>query len=192
MPKIVDHQERRTAIALAAAEAIAEEGIEAITMKGIGERAGVTTGAVTHYFADKDEVVLEALLLVDASMQLRLEAAMALGASRVDVLLAALPHDRESRRDWSVWRVFSDRASRSDSLREQYRASTGAWLQAAIDGLAERTGRHPEETRLDAEVIVATIDAIGDAASVDPASWPVDRQRDVVEHVLARFGGLTS
>lgn len=190
MPKIVDHEERRASIAAAAAEAIAEDGIEAVTMKGIAERAGVTTGAVTHYFSDKDEVVLAALLLVDAAMQLRLEAALALGHSPVDVLLAALPHDADSRRDWRVWRVFSDRASRSESLLAHYRTSTEAWLQAATAGIAERSGCGVDQARLDAEVVVAAVDAIGDAASADHASWPVDRQRRVVEHLLARFSAV--
>ena len=69
MPKIVDRVERRAAIAAAAADAIADEGIEAVTMKGIAARAGVTTGAVTHYFDDKQEVILAALLFVDAAMR---------------------------------------------------------------------------------------------------------------------------
>jgi len=185
LPKIVDRVERRTSIAAAAAEVIAEEGIEAVTMHGIAARAGVTTGAVTHYFADKDEVVLEALLLVDASMQARFESALAQDSPLVDALLAALPHDAVSRRDWSVWRVFSDRASRSASLRSQYRASTSAWLGAAAEALASRRGCPLEDVVLDAEVAVSTVDAIGDAASVDPEAWPVARQRRVLEHVLS-------
>ena len=187
MPKIVDHDLRRAAIADAAAEAIAEDGIEAVTMKGIAERAGATTGTVTHYFGDKDEVLLEALLLVDAAMKTRLDDALRLGASPTDALLAALPHDRASRRDWIVWRVFSDRATRSDALRQQYRASTDGWLRAAATSLAERSGRAIDDVWLDAEVVVATVDAIGDAASVDLDAWPVERQRRVLDHVLERF-----
>ncbi|MEM9563327.1 MAG: TetR/AcrR family transcriptional regulator [Actinomycetota bacterium] len=187
MPKIVDHDQRRAAIAAAAADAIAADGIEAVTMKGIAERAGVTTGAVTHYFTDKDAVLLEALLLVDASMQRRLDEALTLGRSPTDALLAALPHDAESRRDWCVWRVFSDRASRSDELRRHYRTSTEGWLRAASDSLTGRSGSNEELARLDAEVIVGTVDAIGDAASVDPAGWPVERQRRILDHLLARF-----
>jgi len=188
VPKVVDRAERRAAIAAAAAAAIAEDGIEAVTMKGIAARAHVTTGAVTHYFSDKDEVVLEALLLVDTSMQARFEAALRRDDSIVDALLAALPHDAESRRDWSVWRVFSDRASRNEVLRSQFRESTDAWLEAAATALAARRRCAPEDVRLDAEVVVATVDAIGDAASVDPDSWPTSRQRAVLARVLEVFG----
>lgn len=187
VPKIVDHEERRATIAAAAAAAIAADGIEGVTMKGIAERAGVTTGAVTHYFADKDEVVLEAMLFADASMTERFQAALACDRPLVEALLAALPHDAESRRDWNVWRVFSDRASRSELLLEHCRASAEASLRIATDVLAERSGLKPDQATLDAEVIVATFDAIGDAASADPASWPIARQRRVIQHLLARF-----
>lgn len=190
MPKVVDHDQRRAAIAAAAAEVIADDGIDAVTMKGIAERAGVTTGAVTHYFADKDEVLLAALLLVDTSMQMRLDVAMALGQSSVDSILAALPHDEDSRRYWTVWRVFSDRASRSPALLEHYRTSTEGWVEAGARAIAAQRDISDEDARLDAEVLVGVVDAIGDAASVDPERWPVDRQRRVVEHVLARLGGV--
>jgi AcrR family transcriptional regulator len=187
LPKIVDHDLRRATIAEAAACAIADEGIEAVTMKSIAERAGATTGTVTHYFGDKDEVLLEALLAVDASMKARLDNALALSQSPTDALLAALPHDAASRRDWIVWRVFSDRATRSESLRHHYRESTNGWLLAAATSLAERSGRSVDDVWLDAEVVVAAVDAIGDAASVDLDAWPVERQRRVLDHLLQRF-----
>ncbi len=188
MPKIVDHDERRTTISRAAADLIAEVGIEATTMKQIGARAGRTTGAVTHYFTNKDDVVLAALLLVDGSMHLRFTTALETAPTLVDALLATLPTDVESRRDWRVWSVFSDYASRSDSLLEQYRASTSAWLQAATEMIAKQSGRNCEDARLDAEMLVAVVDAIGDDASVDPDSWPPERQRELLEHCFDKIG----
>lgn len=187
MPKVVDHEERRTTIATAAAELIAEEGIEAATMKRIGARAGGTTGAVTHYFADKDELVLAALLLVDASMQRRFATAVETAETPVDALLATLPNDGASRRDWRVWSVFSDYATRSASLMAQYRVSTSAWFDTATKLIAELYERTHDEARLDAELVVAVVDAIGDAASVDPDRWPSERQRQLLEHCFQRI-----
>ena len=188
MPKIVDHDERRCTIATAAAELIAEVGIEAATMKRIGARAGRTTGAVTHYFTDKDELVLAALLLVDDSMQRRFTTALETTETLIEALLAALPNDVDSRRDWRVWSVFSDYATRSESLMAQYRCSSSAWLRAATEAIAERYGRTYDEARLDAEMAVAVVDAIGDNASVDPDSWPPARQRQLLEHCFDKIG----
>lgn len=192
MPKIVDHDERRSTIATAAAELIAEEGVEAATMKRIGARSGGTSGAVTHYFADKDEVILAALLLVDGSMQRRLAAVLDVAETPVEALLAALPNDAESRRDWRVWSVFSDYATRSESLMLQYRASTAAWLQVATEAIAERCRSSLEDARLDAEMLVAVVDSIGDAASVDPAHWPTERQRQLLEHCFEKLASPNS
>lgn len=188
MPKIVDHDERRTTISSAAAELIAEEGIEATTMKRIGARAGRTTGAVTHYFTDKNDVVLAALLLVDGSMQHRFTTALETAATPVEALLATLPNDVESRRDWRVWSVFGDYATRSESLLAQYRSSTSAWLHAATVMIAEHSGRSYDEARLDAQMVVAVVDAIGDDASVDPDGWPPERQRLLLEHCFDKIG----
>lgn len=186
MPKVVDHDERRATIAAAAARVIADNGVEKATLQAIACRAGVTTGSVTHYFADKEEVILAALLHADAAMQDRLDAALALGRSPVDALLDALPHDETSRRDWLVWRAFSDAAIRSESLLSQHRRSTNRWVDTATDAIATRTGCTPDRARLDAELVVAVVDAIGDAASIDPADWPIERQRRLLEHCIGR------
>ena len=182
MPKIVDRVERRAAIAAAAAEAIADEGIEAVTMRGIARRASVTTGAVTHYFSDKDEVILAALLYVDTAMRARLDVALERGLSLVDAMLIHLPNDPASRRDWRVWRAFTDAASRSDLLMDHYRTASAAWLDAATQLLAGQLQRPCAER--DAQLVVAVVDAIGDTASADPTSWPIERQRQLLEPCL--------
>jgi len=185
MPKIVDRVERRAAIAAAAAEAIADEGLEAVTMKGIAARAGVTTGAVTHYFNDKDEVILAALLFVDTAMRARVDVALEDGQSLVDALVAALPNDPASRRDWRVWRVFTDAASRSELLMSHYRAANTAWLDTATRLLTDQLERRPDER--DTQIVVAVVDAIGDMASADPTSWPLERQRQLIDHCVERL-----
>ena len=186
VPKIVDHDERRATIAAAAADVIAAEGIERTTLKHIACRAGVTTGSVTHYFAGKDEVIVAALLQADAAMQHRLDAASDLGKAPVGRLLDTLPHDDASRRDWLVSRAFADAAIRSETLRRHHRQSKTHWLATAAESVAEQAGCTIEDARLDAELIVAVVDAIGEAACVDPDDWPVARQRQLLEHCLAR------
>ncbi len=75
VPKLVDHEEKRREIAAGAAEAIAEMGIDQVTMVDIAQAAGCTTGCVTHYFDNKDEILLAALRYVDESMTVRLRGA---------------------------------------------------------------------------------------------------------------------
>ena len=58
MPKIVDHDARRAELAAAVWRLASREGIDAVTMRGVAAEAGWSTGAVAHYFADKEELVL--------------------------------------------------------------------------------------------------------------------------------------
>jgi len=63
MPRVVDHEARRTDIARAALGVIAEKGLVTATMRDVAEAASCSTGMVNHYFADKDALLLAAAKL---------------------------------------------------------------------------------------------------------------------------------
>ncbi len=58
MPRFVDVEERREELTDAAARLIARAGIGAATMRDVAAEAGLSTGSLTHYFADKRELLL--------------------------------------------------------------------------------------------------------------------------------------
>ncbi|MER7516506.1 TetR/AcrR family transcriptional regulator [Streptomyces sp. NPDC126499] len=62
-PTVVQRRgkERRRAILDAAAELLGEKGYEAATLKAIGERAGIPTASMYHYFPDRHQVDAELL-----------------------------------------------------------------------------------------------------------------------------------
>lgn len=60
MPKIVDHQQRRNEICDAVLSLIAETGTRAVTTRAAASAAGWSTGAVSHYFPNRDELMLGA------------------------------------------------------------------------------------------------------------------------------------
>jgi len=60
MPRHVDHDARRRQLAQAVCELIADHGIEAVTLREVAARAGVSMGAVQRAFA-KDGMLLFAL-----------------------------------------------------------------------------------------------------------------------------------
>ncbi|MFC0453800.1 TetR/AcrR family transcriptional regulator [Rhodococcus jostii] len=61
MPKIVDHDERRLALADAVLALIAREGISAVTTRAVAEESGWSTGVLNHYFGSRHELLLAAL-----------------------------------------------------------------------------------------------------------------------------------
>ena len=104
MPRIVDVDVRRAELTDATARVIARSGIEAATMREIAAEAGWTTGALTHYFADKRELLLATFQASLAARRSRRDEL--LDASTIDRLRAslngALPIDDDRRRHWLV------------------------------------------------------------------------------------------
>jgi len=62
----VDHDESRAQIAAAAVVAIDELGLDRVRLVDVAKRASCTTGAVRHYFPDKDAVLGVATSIPDA------------------------------------------------------------------------------------------------------------------------------
>ncbi|MFF3666538.1 TetR/AcrR family transcriptional regulator [Microtetraspora malaysiensis] len=98
MPKIVDHAERRDEVMAAARRVILRDGVEGATTRAIAKEAGYSNGVLTHYFADKDDILLSALRDSHRRIANRLKDKLAgltgLAALR-EVLLDNLPLDEE-------------------------------------------------------------------------------------------------
>ena len=56
----LDHDERRRRIAEVVVDVIASEGLDAATVRRIAAAVGYSTTVVTHYFADKHDLLLSA------------------------------------------------------------------------------------------------------------------------------------
>jgi TetR/AcrR family transcriptional regulator, transcriptional repressor of bet genes len=119
MPKIVDHDERRQEIALAACQAIAKKGLDAVRLSDIAREAGCTTGMLAHYFTTKWDVILAALRLMHVRLERRLSDRLRdqeIGLA--DLLQDALPTTPEYRAESAAWLTFWGVAvSRPDLLK---------------------------------------------------------------------------
>lgn len=71
MPKIVDHDERRTHIANSVTNVILRDGIEGATMREIAAEAGYAHGAIARYFPNKQSLIAAAYLHVFEESQRR-------------------------------------------------------------------------------------------------------------------------
>ena len=190
MPRIVDHQERRATIAGAACTIIAESGLEGTTLAKVARQAGVTTGAIQHYFVDKDRLLAAAL---ERAYQEQLKR-MARRAARtpyslLNVLGEALPLTSRSRRTMRVWLAFWSQAVGGDPwiVAEQRRIHRDWSLQirqelerAIAAGLLGRSLNLDTET----EDLIAQIRV---RALLDSVAFPPRRQRDSLGRYLARL-----
>jgi len=210
MPKIVDHDAQRARIVQAAVAVIGRGGLESARLRDIALEAGLTTGAVMHYFADKDAVLVAALeSVVDATLartrpratrapraQGRAgEPAAADDSARTDRLVRglarALPLDEAGRAEWRAWFAFWSLAAHDARLRAvhaRFYASFVDAVQEELVALRSTTLRAPtsydklaaEPTRVLADALVAAVDGIGVRATLEPAAWPAARQRSTL------------
>ncbi|MEU8081968.1 TetR/AcrR family transcriptional regulator [Catellatospora citrea] len=61
MPRKVDHDQRRRHIVESLLRITGKHGLDAVSLREVAHEAGVSMGAVQHYFATKDEMLLFAL-----------------------------------------------------------------------------------------------------------------------------------
>jgi AcrR family transcriptional regulator len=194
VPKLVDRKLRREEVLAATSRVIAAHGLDAATMRRIAEEAGCTTGRVTHYFADKDEILVAALRAVHRAAATRMAPALdredALAGLEA-VLFEALPLDEERRREWRVWLAFWGRAQASGKLVAEQRRRYAEWRQLirALLAAAARRGdlRADADLALEVDHLLATVDGLGIEASFEPDRLTPARQRAIVRAHLARL-----
>ena len=61
----VDHDSRREEVAGAAAALIANEGLEALTTRALAKALGCSIGVLSHYFNNKEDIVIAAFRWAD-------------------------------------------------------------------------------------------------------------------------------
>ncbi|HVM96457.1 MAG TPA: TetR family transcriptional regulator C-terminal domain-containing protein [Candidatus Acidoferrales bacterium] len=194
MPKIVDHDERREEVAGAVWRAIARDGIEGATIRGVAATAGCSTGVVSHYFRDKDELLVFALRLAHRRAARRMMAALAkqppLQGLR-SVLHEALPLDTERCLEWRIWVSFWGRAVGHARLLAEHHQRNEEWrrLILALLRRAQRDGSLtiPDSVEAAADALLALVDGIGIRATLEPTTLPPARQLDLVEAHMNRL-----
>lgn len=111
MPKIVDVTERKKAIAEATWQVILEKGMEGATVRNIASKAGLSLGALRHYFSNQDELLVYAMDLVSENVNRRIEEVlkkrMPVQEQVLQVLLQALPVDQQSMLEMEVWFAYT-------------------------------------------------------------------------------------
>lgn len=187
MPKKIDHDLRRRDIAEAAIRVIGEQGIDNTRLVDIARAAKATTGSITHYFEDKDTLLLAALDHV--AQRLLREISSATGTDDlIELACNALPIDEDGMRDWRVWLCFFSRAVADPALARINKA----YYEEFRDGIARLIRSRQATGMLGAAIdppivanaIIAAVDGIGVRATLEPEEWPADRQRRQLKAML--------
>ncbi|HEX5377031.1 MAG TPA: TetR/AcrR family transcriptional regulator [Phenylobacterium sp.] len=168
MGRSVDHNQRREIFANAALRVIMRDGIAGLTVREVAKEAGFTTGALTHYFHSKDQLLIEAsehsATLVRDRMARAERAKPTLQAIRKVVALA-LPLTPEIRGYWRIWVGYWERSSYDVDVARVMRLRYDEWRSRLVRLLtqaqAEGDVAPDVDPRQAAEALIALIDGIG-------------------------------
>ncbi|WP_169945999.1 TetR/AcrR family transcriptional regulator [Microbispora sp. H11081] len=194
MPKIVNHEERRGEVVAAARRIILREGIEAATTRAIAREAGYSNGVLTHYFADKDEILLSALEAshrrIADRLREKLSGRTGLAALR-ELLLDNVPLDDERAGETGLEVGFWGRSLTSPALLEVQRREA-AELRYLVTSLL-RSAAEAGEIRVDedledvAERLLALVDGLSVHRLLYPSHVTAQRLERLVTGEIERL-----
>lgn len=191
MPRIVNHEKKRKSIAEAAWSIIKKEGIEKASIRRVAIEAGMSAGALRHYFSTKDEMLL-------FIMDYYLEEGKKRSQSKIwsdnplqavaEVLLELVPIDEEKKIETSVWWILALQSLTSDTLKEKKDEMTNGMYELAssmieilvLQGiLSDSTNVKLEKSRL-----AALIDGLSIHALLRPDVYSPDKVKEVIRYHL--------
>lgn len=184
----IDHERRRRDIAEITIDLVAREGVRAATIRRIAAEAGCSTTAVTHYFADKEELLLWAFEVLSREGDLRFAAAVAEApGDPVPALLTMVPWCETNRKRWRAYLAYWDEAARNPWLAAMLAQGTRSGLAQLRQLLEARTGR---VAGLDKAVrlLNAMIQGLALQMLVDESGWPPG---SAAENLAEAFGLAT-
>jgi AcrR family transcriptional regulator len=130
-------EQRRREILDAACSAIAERGFAATRIADIAERANTSSGTVHYYFANKEDVLHQALRFAsEKSLERQLTEIAKISSSRdslIKLIELNLPDDGEVVQEWVLWMEFWIEALHRPDMRPVNEELYGHWRAVVTD-----------------------------------------------------------
>ncbi|MBW4082272.1 TetR/AcrR family transcriptional regulator [Paenibacillus sp. S150] len=180
MPKIVDHSERKSHIAEATWRVIMNQGMKGATVRKIAQEAGVSLGALRHYFSSQHELLAFAMNLVKERVNARIAAILGLGLPPKEkvtrVLLELIPVDDTTMAEMEVWFAFVFHLKYADEEYAELNDEIYPGIRRLVDYL-DRQGvlRQDLDKDNEAERLYALVDGLALHAMLEPER--LDKQR---------------
>jgi len=195
VPKIVDHDERRRAIAEAVLRLVAREGVRGASLRSVAREAGWSTGMINHYCGDKRALLLTALREATRGVGERMASIQAheRGEDRVRALLeAGMPLDDERAATCRIFYHLSSAGINDPGLGKEL-ASYYAWWRLQVRVAVEHGQGEGRFQAFDAQSLsdsfVGLAEGLGVQGLFDPDGMDAERLRcdlELAVDVLAR------
>ncbi|GIP61338.1 MAG: TetR/AcrR family transcriptional regulator [Paenibacillus dendritiformis] len=191
MPKIVDHVHKRKIIAETAWKIIETEGIERASIRRIASEAGMSTGALRHYFSNQDELLLFIMEYFLARGRERSEniswSTNPLNAVR-ETLLELVPVNQDKQTETGVWLVFAIRSLTSAALNAKKDELTeGEYiLMEALLEILIKAGYINKTINIEIETLrlAVIIEGLSIHALLRPDIFTIEKTEQIITHHL--------
>lgn len=191
MPKIVDHDARRRELVEASWAVIAEEGLEGLTMRKVAKAANCTTGRITHYFADREALILASLQTSNLATSKRVSDIIGSDLEVYEKLLAmaeqTLPLDEERRIEVKVWLAFWSAATVNKALAKENDARMDEWFVALLPLVEEAAPK--VDAAHETNLLIGLINGLGIQAAVNPSRKNLAMAKSTITGYLDKLGG---
>lgn len=172
----------RREIAGAACELVADGGLDNVSMRRIAKHLGSTTGYISHYYVDKEELLEAALLAALDELTTRPSRQPETLDEWIDTAVGTLPHDGQVLRFWRVLTAFQAASLSSPRLAavlRGYAPDREAILARTLTDLVPRGAPDSEIAAL-ARSILLLISGLGTTSTITPEAFSKAQQRAVV------------
>jgi TetR/AcrR family transcriptional repressor of bet genes len=163
MPKEVDATLRRSEFVDATWRVIRSEGLPAATLRRVAAEARCTTGALTHYFSNREALLVQALRAAHFAAGARMVAAARSirgDLKRLETLvLEALPLDSVRINEWKTHLNFWGEACDNEKLRNENARRFAEWGQLLEEYMALIVPGHKSRRR-EAMLLMGLIDGL--------------------------------
>lgn len=195
MPKIVDHEVRRAEISRVIVRAIAKEGLDNVTIRGIAKEGGFSSGALAHYFTNKDEMINFAFSVVAEDAYLRIDQKLTKCSSALKKLRVIIEEhlpDAAGESMAAISLAFWGSALHDPALASRFLEIYERWrsyLRRYIEEAIEQKEIAPlENIKDEVDLIVAMTDGLLVSFSLDPDHFPKARRDRIIQSILSRLG----
>ncbi len=184
------HARRRAQLVDAVFRIVRRDGIEHVSVRNVAREAGLSMGALRHYFATQAELLAFSLGEVERRLRARLAELDNDAPPRQvigQVLRMLVPMTPESRVEHQVWLAFVGKATTDPALHSLNARVYDELRELLADVVELLLGPEPDpvlDADIEVERLYALVDGLALHAVLRPEQWPPDRIEAVLDHHL--------
>jgi AcrR family transcriptional regulator len=188
VPIEIDAEQRKRDVVEAAARLIVAGGLEAVTFRKLARELGCSTTVISHYFANKSEVLRATYLFVSSRAALRRLVSYQSGATNLLTSLEEiLPVGEDHWRDWVVWICFWTSALFDPMLAAEHKLRMHRTVEL-VEFALMASGATADAAPSMARSVMTVVYGIAVQAIFDPDYWTPGVQREALRQALQGTG----